>query len=194
MPTLLRSLALLCASLAAGCASVANTQFHGAAIPATTAPDFTLVDDHGAPWTLSSHRGATIALFFGYTHCTDTCPTTLAKLATAFGEADPTHRAVIAFVTVDPQRDTPPVLARYLAHFSGARIVGLTGAPAHITDVEHAYHIWAQKTPGRRGKDDYDDAHSSVVYLIDRDGNERVMHDADDSVESFAADMRILAS
>ncbi len=177
-----------------GCTTVQSAQFRGTALPPKIAPDFTLTDDADRPWTLSDQHGKTVALFFGYTHCADTCPTTLAKLAKAIETlGNRSGDAEIAFVTVDPERDTPNVLRHYIARFSGGKIVGLTGTTAQVRQVEHHYHVWAQKIPGvHKNVDDYDDAHSSSVYLIDRDGRERVVHDDDDSLQSFAADIGTL--
>jgi protein SCO1/2 len=118
---------LLCALLAAGCA-------HAQSKP--PAPDFTLTSDRGMPWTLSSQHGRELALFFGYTHCTDTCPDTLAKLTAAM-HASASARGEVVFVTIDPDRDTPSVMHSYIRRFSGARIVGLTGTPAQIDAVEN---------------------------------------------------------
>ncbi len=152
-----------------------------------TAPDFTLTDQHGAPWTLSAQHGKAVALYFGFTHCPDTCPTTIAKLAKAIGNS---ANAEIAFVTVDPQRDSPAVLNAFVHRFSGAPIVGLTGTPKQIAAVERAYHIWAQKIPGKRGNYDYDEAHISIVTFIDANGRERMIADQDDNVTTLASDIR----
>ncbi|MBV8638604.1 MAG: SCO family protein [Candidatus Eremiobacteraeota bacterium] len=151
------------------------------------APDFTLTDQHGALWTLSAQHGKAVALYFGFTHCPDTCPATVAKLAKAIGE---NGNAEIAFVTVDPQRDTPPVLDAFAQRFSGAPIIGLTGSPKQIASVERAYHIWAQKIPGKHGNYDYDEAHISIVTFIDANGRERGIADQDESVTTLASDIR----
>ena len=178
MPRLARFFALALALLGAGCSRY----------PA--APDFTLTDQHGTAWTLSAQRGKTIALYFGFTHCPDTCPTTLAKLSKAIGN-DP--NAEIAFITVDPQRDTPQTMNAYVNRFSGAPIVGLTGSPQDIASVERAYHVWSQKIPGKRGDYDYDEAHISVVTFIDPSGRERLVTDQLDSVATLASDVRSVA-
>lgn len=151
------------------------------------APDFTLTDQHGASWSLSGQHGKTVALFFGFTHCPDTCPTTLAKLGKAIG-SNPS--AEIAFVTVDPQRDTPAVMNAYLKRFGGAPIVGLTGTAAQIAAVERSYHVWSQKIPGKRGADDYDEAHISTVFFIDAAGRQRSIADQTDSVAQLASNVR----
>ena len=185
-------LALSIALALSGCSALRSAHFHGTAID-QAAPNFTLTNESGVPWTLADQRGKVIALFFGFTHCADTCPDTLAKLSRAIASQGALARnAQVAFVTVDPERDTPAVLKRYLARFEGARIVGLTGTRAQIEGVEHAYHVWAQKIPGTRGGTDYDESHSAIVYLIDASGHERVVHDPDDKLDEIAADIRVL--
>jgi protein SCO1 len=158
-----------------------------------TAPDFTLTSDNGTPWTLATQHGKAVALFFGFTHCSDTCPDTLAKLAASLrADGATAATAEIAFVTIDPQRDTPAAMHRYIQRFPGAPIVGLTGTPAQIAAVEHGYHIWSQKLPAKNGSNDYDEAHSAFTFLIDRNGNERMIHNDDDSQSDFAADLATL--
>lgn len=151
-------------------------------------PDFTLTDQTGKPWSLSEQRGTPVELFFGFTHCVDTCPQTLAKLARATTQAH--SNAEIVFVTVDPERDSPPVLARFLGRFSGTRIVGLTGTPQQISSVERRYHVYAQKLPGKPGSNDYDEAHIATVFLIDADGVQRKLADTSDDVSQLADDVR----
>jgi protein SCO1 len=144
-----------------------------------TAPDFTLTNDGGQAWTLSAQRGRLVLMTFGFTHCADTCPATVAKLARLVETFGPqTRNAEVAFVTVDPQRDTPSVMHAFIKRFSSNQIVGLTGTPAQIASVERAYHVWAQKLPGSR---DYDEAHSAVIYFIDGNGAIRALRDDDDS-------------
>lgn len=175
MPRFVRLLAVALALLGAGCSRYPS------------APDFTLTDQHGAPWTLSAQHGKAVALYFGFTHCPDTCPLTLAKLERAIGTD---AAAEIVFVTVDPDRDTPQVMNAYLKRFAPAPIVGLTGTPKQIAAVERAYHVWAQKIPGRRGKYDYDEAHISIVTFIDKNGGLRSIADQDDGVTTLASDAR----
>lgn len=172
----------------------ADVRFQGAALSPSQAPNFTLTDDSNGPWTLADQHGKTVALFFGYTHCPDTCPATLAKLTKAVESlGSKAEKVEIAFVTVDPHRDTPSTMKKYIGQFSGAKIVGLTGTSAQVSRVEHDYHVWAQRIPGNHtGTDDYDDSHSAVVYLIDRDGNQRVVHGDDDSLKAFSSDIQTL--
>ena len=186
-------LALLFAgALLTGCAQAAAQHFTGVALPASPAPNFTLTSDSGIPWTLAAQHGKVVALFFGFTHCTDTCPDTLAKLANVLHQDKAGTRGEIAFVTIDPQRDTPAVLHKYIRRFSGAAIVGLTGTPAQIAAVEHAYNIWSKPVPDPHGGTDYDEEHSAFTFLIDRDGNWRVIHNDDDRQRDFSADVQEL--
>lgn len=170
------------ALLIAGCAAQAQPHFRGTAVD-LAAPDFTLTSGDGTPWTLSAQQGKVVAIFFGYTHCTDTCPDTLAKLSAAFRHAGATAAdAEIAFVTIDPAHDTPARMRAYVKRFSGARIVGLTGTPAQIDAVKNDYHVWS----------DDKDAHSAFTVLVDRSGRERVLHEDADSQAAFTSDMRTL--
>jgi protein SCO1 len=108
-------------------------RFHGTVYTevAPAAP-FELVDHDGTPVTLESYRGAPVLLFFGFTHCPDVCPLTLARLTTAVEQAGRSARAArILLVTVDPERDTPAVLREYAARF-GPQVVGLTGDSASL--------------------------------------------------------------
>jgi protein SCO1/2 len=149
------------------------------------AADFTLQSDESAPWSLSSQRGKAVVLTFGYTHCADTCPLALAELAKARQTLGARAGDVeIAFVTVDPRRDTPQALHAFLQKL-GSGFVGLTGTPQQIDAVEQAYHVWAQRVPGKHGGGDYDDAHASAIFFIDRRGNVSSLHDDSDSIEEL---------
>lgn len=182
---------VLAVTLLAGCALAATEHFTGAALPPTQAPDFTLTSDAGTPWTLSQQHGKVVALFFGFTHCTDTCPDTLAKLAKVMQQTGANAKdAEIAFVTIDPARDTPAVMHTYKRRFSGADIVGLTGSQAQIDAVMREYHVWTKKVPGKG--DDYDEDHTAFTFLIGRNGDERVVHNDDDPQRDYASDVRTL--
>lgn len=156
------------------------------------APGFVLTDDAGRNWSLSSQRGAPVVLTFGFTHCADTCPATLAKLAKLAGGRHAASAAEIALVTVDPQRDSVSAMHRFVARFdaAGAHVVGLTGTQDQIDAVERAYHVWAQRIPGRRPDGAYDVAHSAVLYFIDRNGAIRSVHEDDDSDAVLTAALR----
>lgn len=128
---------------------------------------FTLTDHTGETRTAGDFRGRPMLVYFGYTYCPDVCPTGLQTLSDALdrlGEAG--ERIQPVFITVDPDRDTPEVMADYVAHFH-PRLVGLTGTQAQIDQVTKAYRIYASK----RGEgDDYLVDHSAYTYLMGPDG------------------------
>jgi protein SCO1/2 len=181
MPRLI-SWAVLAATLAclAGCA-------HG-----KSAPDFTLTDATGHAWTLSAQRGKPVVLTFGFTHCADTCPETLAKIANLTNAlGPPASSVVVAMVSVDPSRDNPRALRAFTSKFTRP-IVGLTGTQAQIDAVETAYHVWAQRVPGKHAAGAYDVAHSTAIYFIDARGNVRRIGEDDDSEAALTRDVREL--
>jgi protein SCO1/2 len=161
----------------------------------SAAPDFTLTDQDGKPWTLSQERGHdAVALFFGYTHCPDVCPTTLAHLAQAKrlmpggGE-----NLQVTFVTVDAPRDTPGVLKRYVTLFNSG-VVGLTGDSRTIDPVYAAYHVWHQALPHSDSAGGYLVSHTSGIYLIDKAGQMRGIADWAEPASSLATKLKKLVS
>lgn len=129
---------------------------------------FTLTGTDGKPFSSAQLAGRPFAIFFGFTHCPDTCPTTLARLArlrTAIGKGD--RAFAIVFVSVDPERDTPAEMARYASLF-GTPIVALTGTPGAIAGVKKAYGIYSAKVA--QGAGDYSVDHTATVFLMDRAG------------------------
>jgi protein SCO1/2 len=153
------------------------------------APDFTLTDQSGNAFALSSERGHPVALFFGYAHCPDICPTTLAALAQAKRKLDPAERFAVVFVTVDPRRDTPAVLGRYLRLFDPS-FIGLSGTDAQLEPVYAAYHVYHQDLPNQGSAAGYLVAHSSAVDFIGGDGRIRAVGDWSDTPDQLAADMK----
>jgi protein SCO1/2 len=157
--------------------------------PARMAPDFTLRGSNGADVVLSHFRGKVVLLSFGYTSCTEVCPITLAVLArarTALGPAGADLQVV--YVTVDPERDNAGRMHAYLANFDPT-FIGGTGTAEQLAGVRKAYGITATKLPGANG---YGIAHSSFVYLIERDGSLRAMMPFGHSAEDYVHDVRLL--
>ena len=105
-------------------------------------------------------------VYFGYTHCPDICPTTLAQISDALAKL-PGAPVKVYFITVDPERDTAKLMGDYVSSFD-PRIVGLSGSPEAVAQAERAYRVYARKAPGRDG--DYAMDHSSVIYLMDKNG------------------------
>ncbi len=109
--------------------------------------DFRLTDQNGQPFRLSDERGHAVAIYFGYTRCTDTCLTTMAHLASARRAMGPAGaRTRVIFVTIDPAHDTPGVLKEYLTHFDPS-FIGLTGRQGELAPVYRAYHVAFEATP-----------------------------------------------
>ncbi|MAY62460.1 MAG: cytochrome c oxidase assembly protein [Rhizobiales bacterium] len=132
---------------------------------------FQLTDQNGDPITEQALRGQPTALFFGFTHCPEVCPTTLFELDGWLKQADPDGDSIDAyFVTVDPERDTPEVLKNYVSAVSD-RITGISGSPEKIAEVVKGFHIYAKKVPLESGEpDDYTMDHTASVFLLDSDG------------------------
>lgn len=154
------------------------------------APNFTLTDQDGRPFTLSQQRGHPIILFFGYTHCPDECPTTLSHLAHALRQTSLGPDVRVAFISVDPRRDSAAVMKRYVRLFD-PRFIGLTGRADQLEPVKTAYHTWSQEVPVNHGPGaDYTVAHGSTVYFVDSAGRLRGLGDATDSSNQFARDLK----
>ncbi|KUM27950.1 hypothetical protein AU467_35175, partial [Mesorhizobium loti] len=141
--------------------------FHHRQAPSVGGP-FALIDARsGRQVSDTDFRGQWLLIFFGYTHCPDVCPTTLSNIAEAMSQLGPSaDRIVPLFITVDPERDTLPILVDYTAAFD-PRIVGLSGSPAQIQAAANAYRIYYAK---RVIGDDYFMDHTSTVHVVRPDG------------------------
>ncbi|KGF70608.1 copper chaperone [Hoeflea sp. BAL378] len=131
---------------------------------------FELVDQTGAPITEAAFRGRPTALFFGFTHCPEICPTTLYELDGWLKQADPEGGKIGAyFITVDPERDSPELLGSYVSGVSD-RIVGISGEPAKIAEVIKGFNIYARKVPSDTVDGEYSMDHTASVFLLDEQG------------------------
>jgi protein SCO1/2 len=131
---------------------------------------FTLTGSDGKPFSSTKLQGKPYAIFFGFTHCPDVCPTTLARMAALrqkLGKGDDAFH--IVFVSVDPERDTPQAVGAYTQLFN-TPIIGLTGSPAQIDQVTKSYAIYHAKVPQPDAPDGYSVDHSATVLLFDRSG------------------------
>ncbi len=147
---------------------LAGLMWSGATSRAAIGGPFTLENGNGQAVTDRSFRGKYMLVYFGYTYCPDVCPTTLQSIANAMDALGSKANDVVpVFITVDPWRDTPQVVKRYAAAFS-SRLVGLTGTPEEIDKAERAYHVYAAKHV--IGPNEYSMDHSSVIYLMGKDG------------------------
>ena len=131
---------------------------------------FTLVDGTGATVTDATFSGKWMLVYFGYTHCPDACPTALQDMANALDMLDPAQRKKVAivFITVDPERDTPTVMKDYVSNF-GAPIAALSGSAEQIAAAAKEYRVYYAKHPTEGGG--YDMDHSSVIYVMNPDGD-----------------------
>ncbi|WP_235947860.1 SCO family protein [Candidatus Frankia alpina] len=184
-----------------GAANTAGGGWHGT-VPgvAVPRPSFVLTDTGGHRYDFArATAGRATLLFFGYTHCPDVCPTTMADLAAARQVAGPAIAAkvTVVFVTTDPARDTPAVLRRWLAQFD-AGFVGLTGTPAQIDAAQRAVGVpIALADPAVRAGDGpaYLVSHASQVLGIGPDDRVRVRYFADTKVAEYVADLpRLVAA
>jgi protein SCO1/2 len=176
------------AAMYAGQAFFQAYAFHGSRFdPPPAAADFTLTDQNGQAVRLSDYRGKFVLLFFGYTHCPDECPTTLAMLNRALSEMkDAGSSTQVLLVSVDPEEDTPPVLKEYLARFNPS-FVGLTGQPAEVEAVLKAYGVAVQKDGGTI-------SHATRIYVIDRAGRLALTYSFETQPEEVAADLEHLSA
>jgi protein SCO1/2 len=152
---------------------------------------FTLTDDNGQQVTEAAFAGKVDLLYFGYTHCPDVCPTTLADLGKVLRKLGPAADQVrVLFVSVDPARDTPAVLKSYVNAF-GPWFVGLTGSQAQLQALTKRYRVaYRLGTPDAQGN--YTVYHSSAVFIFDRQGKARLLTDLDDKPDVIAADLKRL--
>jgi len=152
---------------------------------------FDLIDHEGERRQLVDFRGKVVVLFFGFTHCPDVCPTTLAEFNAVFGQlGDASERVQVLFVTVDPERDTPEVLRSYVTAFNPA-FLGLTGTPEQIADVAGEFRIIYKKVEGSR-PGNYSVDHSAGTYIFDPNGRLRLYARYGQGHESLTSDIERL--
>lgn len=152
---------------------------------------FALADHHGVKRTLGDFAGQVVAIFFGYTGCPDMCPTTLALLASSLEKLGPDARRVqVLFVTVDPKRDTPEVLAKYVPYFHPS-FLGLYGDEQAIARTAKEFKVYFEaRSPNDRGY--YAVDHSGQVFVFDPHGRLRLFIKPESTPEAIAHDLRML--
>jgi protein SCO1/2 len=153
--------------------------------------ELSLTAQDGKPRSLADFRGKAVVLFFGYTHCPDVCPTTLADMAAVMKTlgAD-AERVQVLFVTLDPERDTPEVLAKYVPAFD-ARFLGLYGDAAATQRAAKEFKIFYEKRPGG-SPGAYTLDHSGQSYVLDPQGRLRLFVRTERISQDLAEDLRTL--
>ena len=153
---------------------------------------FALTGPDGAAVTEQSYRGKWLAIYFGYTSCPDICPTTMMELAQALQALGPRAEGVQGvFISVDPQRDKPDLLAEYLKTFD-PRFVGLTGSSTQISATAKSFNVFYERHDTDDGNYTYD--HSSYLYLVDPGGQLVEALGSDRGSEEIAAALLSLMS
>jgi protein SCO1/2 len=179
---------LLTAALLAGCNG--RPQFKSTDITgADYGKSLELTDHTGRARKLEDFRGKAVVLFFGFTHCPDVCPTTLADVSQAIKQlgAD-AERVQVLFVTVDPERDTREVLAKYVTAFD-PRFLGLYGDAAATQRAAKEFKVYYEK---RKSGDSYSVDHSAQSYVIDPQGRLRLFLRYDRIASDLPNDLRTL--
>jgi protein SCO1 len=176
---------------------------HGHAAPATgfksgvfdpprAAPEIVLPASNGEQFKLSSYRGKVVVLEFGYTHCLDVCPVSLAALTQARQKLGAAAADVqVVFITVDPARDSAERLRTYLKPFDPT-FIGITGTQRQIDALLKSYGISATRRPVEGSKTDYTMHHSSYLYFIDRQGMQRALMPFGRPADDMVHDLKLL--
>lgn len=183
---------LMLAALAAGCDSSPKapafqlTDITGAEF----ARDFQLTDHNGKPRTLADFRGKVVVVFFGYTFCPDACPTTMGELALAMKElGKDADKLQVLFVTVDPERDTPAVLSKYVPAFHPS-FLGLYGDAEATARTAKEFKVLYQKQPLPGGS--YSMDHSAGSFIFDSAGRVRLFAQYGQGAQPLLHDIRLL--
>jgi protein SCO1 len=182
----------LAVALLAGCDSkpaftnldiTGNTQFGS---------EFSLPDTSGKTRTLNDFKGKAVVLFFGYTHCPDVCPTTLAELSQALQKlGDDAKRVQVLMVTVDPARDTAPLLGEYVSAFSPT-FIGLRPAdPAELVKITKDFRVYYAQVPGKTAGE-YTMDHTAASYVFDPQGKLRLFARDGQGVDTWVHDLKLL--
>jgi protein SCO1/2 len=187
MRTLCSLAGALALTILVGCR--AAPPLHGTTVgdPLPAAPLHAVGAD-GRPYELASEKGHLVLLYFGYTHCPDICPATLADWARARRALGPKAGAVrFVFVSVDPERDTPAIVLAYARQFDST-FVGIAPTAIELETIKKAWGIAAFKEPtGTEGG--YGVAHPAQAFLLDREGRVTLMYPPGTRAEELASDL-----
>ncbi|NJN93942.1 MAG: SCO family protein [Anaerolineales bacterium] len=179
-----------------GCQAFAPTyEFKGAILePALPVPDFELNSTTGQPFRLSQVKGDIALIYFGYTYCPDVCPLTLADIKQAVNKLEQGRERVhFIFISVDPERDTPEALSRYVTAFDPS-FIGLTDDFEKVKEVMKPYGAFAEKEIVSDSAAGYLVSHSARVYLVNADQNLLLMYPFGFKPEDLSSDLAHLLS
>jgi protein SCO1/2 len=158
--------------------------------------DFTLTGPGGRPFALADARGSVVVLFFGYASCPDFCPRAMGLVKAALATLTPEQAARVrpVFVSVDPERDTPAVLERYLRNLAatppgGLPPIGVTGTHAQLREVIRRYGADYERDPAAPGEA-YTVSHPTSLFVVDAAGALRAIVPTGDGVEPLVAALR----
>jgi protein SCO1/2 len=154
------------------------------------ARDFQLTDHNGKPRTLADFKGKVVVVFFGYTHCPDVCPVTMSELASVANElGKEAERLQVLFITVDPARDTPEILSKYVPAFNPT-FLGLYGDADATARTAKEFKVFYQKQPLPNGA--YSMDHSAGSFIFDPQGRVRLFAQYGQRAQALLHDIRIL--
>jgi protein SCO1/2 len=153
--------------------------------------DFSLTNHHGKPARLADFRGKAVVMFFGYTQCPDVCPTTLATLRETMALlGDDANRVQVLFVSVDPARDTPQLLAQYVPAFHPS-FLGVYADDKATAALAKDFKVFYARQPGTT-PGSYSIDHSTGSYVFDPQGKLRLLIRHGESPANVAADLKLL--
>lgn len=159
--------------------------------PYPAAPQIELIKSNGETFSLSDQKGKIILLFFGYTSCPDVCPTTLAELKLVMDDLGyKTEQVIVVFVSVDPERDTPEKIQKYVEHFNN-EFIGLSGSMEELEKIWKDYGVFREEVQSDSAFG-YIVNHTARTYLIDKDGNLRLSYGFQTPVDDIVYDLELL--
>jgi protein SCO1/2 len=187
------SLAVIAVAISLAILFAKPPSFHGTSYsePYPIAPQIELTKSNGETFRLSDQKGKIVLIFFGYTSCPDVCPTTLAELNLVLdGLGNKAESVEVIFVSVDPERDTPEKIQKYVEHFNPA-FVGLSGSVEELQSIWTNYGVYREKVESDSALG-YTVNHTARTYLIDSDGNLRLSYGFQTPVKDIVSDLKTL--
>ncbi|MCC6603595.1 MAG: SCO family protein [Anaerolineae bacterium] len=168
------------------------TEWHGMVIQSyQPVTNFTLTSSNGEPVSLIDFRGKVVMLYFGYTFCPDVCPATMIELSDAMEIlGDKSEDVQVVMITLDPERDTPEVMQKYVTHFNDT-FIGLTGTPEELIAVTAPMGIFYERHEGSSAAGYLID-HTATVAVLDKEGKLRLVYPFGVTGADMAADLKYL--